>query len=68
MDVPPHLRLAEKNNNHDAANEIKSELRTQDFESHKRAKEQHPKHLRIVFIVKENVSEESYKHNIQDHA
>ena len=24
MDVPPHLRLAEKNNNHDAADKIKS--------------------------------------------
>ena len=45
MDVPPNLRLAEKNDNHDAADEIKGELRVQDFKSHKRAKEQYPKHL-----------------------
>ena len=68
LDISPHLRLAEKNNNHDAADKIKGKLRSQDFKGHKRAKEQHPKHLRIVSIVKENVGTENYIHNIQDHA
>ena len=41
LDVSPHLRLAEKNNNHDAADEIKSYLRVEDVKSHKRAKKHH---------------------------
>ena len=41
LDVSPHLRLAEKNNNEDAADEIKGELCVQDFKGHKRAKKHH---------------------------
>ena len=44
FDVLPHLRLAEKNNNHDAADEIKGELRVQDIKGHQGAKKHHFTH------------------------
>ena len=38
MDVPPHLRLAEKNNKEDTDDEIKGELHIHTLKGHKRTK------------------------------
>ena len=67
MDVPPHLRLAEKNNNHDAADEVKSYLRVEDVKGHKRAKKHKPGCLRTIILGQKDVIKESYNHNIQKH-
>ena len=68
LNVPPHLRLAEKNNKENADDEVKGELHIHALKGHKRTKKHHPERLGIIVIAQKEAVRAGHDHNIQDHA